>query len=385
MVGAIPISSIVRVTPSVVAPAPGVSTLLSAILTQNTAIAAAGLSPATFTSLTAVGTTFGTGSVEYEMASVIFTGYTNCTSTAGQVTFIYFPEPVAPATVASQMSIARAATPFSGFSTAYEPTAADLLSFANWTASQNNLVMFVGWDTAPAAVLANQSGLFGQIVKAQSLSGVAAVYSDPMAAALVLAVMSSLDFSATAGRQTLAGRANALIVPVVTDGTSAANLLVNGYNFYGAYAEGSQNWQFFEDGHIGGTFAWIDSFICQMWLNQSFRIDLVNLLLSLGQIPFNIEGDTLIEAALQDTISQGLTFGAIQSGVTLSATEAAQVNAAAGKAIDSVLSTRGWYLKPGASTATPSVRVARGPISAVFWYTDGQSVQSINLSSVEVQ
>ncbi|WP_408872054.1 DUF3383 family protein [Gluconobacter sp. DsW_056] len=53
--------------------------------------------------------------------------------------------------------------------------------------------------------------------------------------------------------------------------------------------------------------------------------------------------------------------------------------------IASTLQTRGWYFQPNASTAPAADRVARTSPPCKFWYTDGQSVQSINLASVEVQ
>jgi hypothetical protein len=59
------------------------------------------------------------------------------------------------------------------------------------------------------------------------------------------------------------------------------------------------------------------------------------------------------------------------------------VNAAAGLAIDTVLSSQGWYLQ--ILDATPQVREARGTPPCTFWYMDGGSVQNINLASVEVQ
>jgi hypothetical protein len=59
------------------------------------------------------------------------------------------------------------------------------------------------------------------------------------------------------------------------------------------------------------------------------------------------------------------------------------VNNAAGKKIDDILSTQGWYLQ--VKDALPQVRAVRGSPPITFWYMDGQSVQKLNLASVEVQ
>ena len=137
---------------------------------------------------------------------------------------------------------------------------------------------------------------------------------------------------------------------------------------------------------MSGPFTWADSYVNQIWLNANLTDDLVNLLLSAGQIPYNTEGDTLVAAAVAGTIAQAVAFGAIQPGVALTALQRQQINTAAGlgTAADSV-ATRGWYFQPGLSTAAASYRAARTTPPARLWYADGQSVQSIQLNSVEVQ
>jgi len=112
----------------------------------------------------------------------------------------------------------------------------------------------------------------------------------------------------------------------------------------------------------------------------------VTLLLSAGDIPYNTQGDALISASVQDTINQALAFGVIRAGVTLTKAQAQEINNAAGlSTISDTLQTRGWYFQPNVSTAPTTTRVARESPACKFWYTDGQSVQSINLASIEVQ
>lgn len=105
----------------------------------------------------------------------------------------------------------------------------------------------------------------------------------------------------------------------------------------------------------------------------------------MGQIPYATQGDTLLATAVQNTIDTAVAFGAIQPNVSLSAAQAQVVNAQAGRSIADTLATRGWYLLPGASTASAATRAKRGPVQARFFYMDGQSVQSISLATVEVQ
>jgi hypothetical protein len=66
----------------------------------------------------------------------------------------------------------------------------------------------------------------------------------------------------------------------------------------------------------------------------------------------------------------------------LSAVQTTNVNNLAGLTISTTLNQRGWYLQvldPGAL-----VRQARGSPLCTFFYMDGQAVQQINLTSIDV-
>jgi hypothetical protein len=86
-----------------------------------------------------------------------------------------------------------------------------------------------------------------------------------------------------------------------------------------------------------------------------------------------------------DDITQAVNFGAIREGVQLGSAQAQEVNTAAGRKIDGILSSRGWYLQVLASQATAQVRANRQSPPCKFWYMDGGSVQQLNLASVMIQ
>jgi hypothetical protein len=203
-------------------------------------------------------------------------------------------------------------------------------------------------------------------------------------AAFAMGAIASIDFAGTNTRVTLAFQNSAAgLAPVVTSQSVGANLDANGYNYYGTWATTNDQFTFLYPGSVTGAFTWADAYVNAIWLNDSFQNDLMVLLTSAGSIPYNAAGYAMISASLMSTIQQALTFGAIRAGVTLSSTQVAEVNSLAGKAIDGILSTRGWYLL--IQDATPSVRVARGTPPMIFWYTDGGAIQSINLASIDVQ
>jgi hypothetical protein len=100
-------------------------------------------------------------------------------------------------------------------------------------------------------------------------------------------------------------------------------------------------------------------------------------------VPYNDQGYAQVEGALADPINAAVNFGTIRSNVPLSSAQAAEVNTAAGAKIDTILSTRGWYLQ--ILPAAPTTRSGRGSPPMTLWYTDGGSIQSINLAAIEIQ
>jgi hypothetical protein len=271
------------------------------------------------------------------------------------------------------------------FMTTFEPVTADKIAFAAWTSGQNKRFAYVMWDTDVTVTQPNPTSSAGYQIIQLAYDGTILIYepSDLNHAAFVCGCVASLDFTETNGRATMAFRTQGGLAPGVTDQTIAAQLLLNGYNFYGAYATASQGFDFFYNGSITGVFDWADSYVNQIQFNAALQQALVSLLTSVKSVPYSQLGYGLLQQACMDPINAALNFGTIRAGVALSASQAAQVNAAAGQKIDTILSTRGWYLQIKAASA--QTRAARQSPPMTLWYTDGQSVQQINLASIEVQ
>jgi hypothetical protein len=274
---------------------------------------------------------------------------------------------------------------FVSFTTTFEPSDSDKLLFAAWVDAQSSRYLYVGWDDNSAATVNGDTSSFGSQVRDNGLGGVAPVY-DPnngaTVAAFVMGAIASIDFNTDNGRATLAFRTGA-VNPGVSNATIANNLKANGYNFVGRYATANDQFVFLYPGQCSGDFDWIDSYICQVWMNNAFQLALMNLLTGVGSVPYNAEGYALIEASLRGVVDSALAFGAIRAGVALSAQQIAEVNAAAGGDIAQALEQQGWFIKVG--TASAEVRAARASPPIKVFYTDGQSVQQINLTSVNVQ
>ena len=285
-------------------------------------------------------------------------------------------------------AVVNFSTDWATFMTAFNPDAsgnANKLLFAEWVDGENDEFVYACWDSdaSPTTVVPATSSL-GYLLQQADLSGTELIYSpDYSFAAFFCGATASIDWNQRNGRITYAFKGQTGLVPTVTDPTTASNLIANGYNFYGVYATAAQKFQQYQEGTISGPWTWADSYVNQIYFNAQFQLALMLLLTQVKSIPYNPAGYAMIGASLANVIQQGLNFGAWRAGVPLSALQASEVNAAAGVAIDSILSSQGWYLQ--ILPATAAVRQVRGSPPMTFWYMDGESVQKINLASVDVQ
>jgi hypothetical protein len=266
-----------------------------------------------------------------------------------------------------------------------------------WKNTQNNRFAYVCVDTdlSPTVSVPAASSL-GQILAANGDSGTGLIWQpdyDQDKDAFVCGAAAAIDFSQTAGRISFAYKSQAGLAADVSNATIAVNLggnpqtsdRGNGYNFYGAYSTAGaavvpQIW--FQRGFVTGPFKWLDSYVNQVQLNSSLQNALLNLQRNAKSIPYSISGAALIESALADPIAAGLNFGSF-GPAAISASQAAQVNGAAGANVAPTLQTQGYYLQ--IKQAPAATRAARTTPPCTFWYVDQGSVQAINLASVALQ
>ena len=314
--------------------------------------------------------TFATGTLS---AGLMLTSATGAILSQGQVVD----------TPTTAMDSVKAATQnWVDFMTLWEPVTADKELFAAWSNAQNQRYVYVAWDTDAQAIVQGSSTCFGAIAKSLAYDGVICVYNTKELAAFTLGTVASIDFTRTNGRITAAFKSQSGFAATVTDQQIAANLLANGYNFYGAYATANDQFNFFYDGQMPGKWKWLDTFVDQVYLNSQFQLALMSLLTSVKSIPYNEAGYSLIRAAMIDPINSGINFGSIRTGVTLSESQKAQINQAAGRDVSTIIEQQGYYLQildPGAQ-----VRGNRGTPVINFWYTDGGAVQKITVASIDV-
>lgn len=291
------------------------------------------------------------------------------------------------ATPAGAMAAITASTQnFVNFATIFKPSIDDMVAFSAWANSKAGRFPYAMWDNDVVMTQADDSASALGMIKAAQYAGTIPFYapvSGAFYAAFVMGIVASIDFTRPNGRVNIALRSQAGLLPTVTDETIANQIEANGGNFYGSYATAADEFIVAYPGAITGPFLWVDSAVNEIWMINEFQLALMELLTQVTNIPYNTAGYALIEQALADPIAAAVSFGAIRAGVPLSSLQAAEVNNAAGVRISDTITQVGWYLQ--VAPASPEVRAARGSPPITFWYTDGQSVQRINMNSVEVQ
>ncbi|KPA87289.1 Protein of unknown function (DUF3383) [Pseudomonas asplenii] len=270
-----------------------------------------------------------------------------------------------------------------GFTTTWEPVTADKNLFSAWANGKADRFAYAGYDSDVNASAIGNTTTWGYYLQSTKSSGTIPIFGDVTHAVFALSWAACLDFDRLNGRATLAFRYQSGLAASVTDATIASNLKANGYNFYGAYANATEDFLFMYPGSISGKWAWADSFANQVWMNANFQADLIKLAMSLGTIPYNADGYGLIEASIAGTRAEALNFGAIRTGTTLDPLQVAAITNAVGSDVSPTIIESGSYFQ--VVPATAAVRAARTTPSITFYYADGGSIQQFTVASIEIQ
>lgn len=252
-----------------------------------------------------------------------------------------------------------------------------------WTNAQNSRFVFVYHDSSAEATIPNNPDCFFQkVVVTNGYEGIFPIYGSYLYGTMPLAYSGSIDFARTNGRVSFKFRAFSGLAPNVTDLATAKALKSNGYNFYGAYSLNKTMKQYASDGAISGKFLWLDSFIDQVWINANLVSAYAEIFTDNQSYAFNANGYGAVQAATIDPAELAVTFGAIQKGVTLDASQIRRVNNTVGKDISSILYSQGWYLN--IPTQTGASRIDRNLQGVTFFWVDGQLIQSISMASTAI-
>jgi len=300
----------------------------------------------------------------------------------------FLSQGAAPAVAATQMNwLVANDQNWASFLTTWQSTQTEQEAFAAWTTANAPRYAYVSFDTAVADNTPNNPACFGGWLAANEESGTIPVYGTNLHAAFVASWMASLNFSQRNGRKDLCFQSQAGLADTVADDTTYSNVTSNNYNVYGAFGSNNpannQNWM--TPGSVSGPFKWADTYVNQIKLNADLQLGVITGFRSVGQIPYNSDGDALLASFCAPAIQAALNFGTIRKGVTLSASQIQQVINLVGADVSATITAQGYYLYTDAAGTAAEVREVRGSPPAILLYQDGESVQSLTMPSIVIQ
>ena len=257
--------------------------------------------------------------------------------------------------------------------------------FLIYNSAQNHKCWFVAHAKEANDLISNNENCLGAWVKQNNVSDSTLIYGDQIRASILLSAMASQDFSRENGRMTLDFRySNSAVSADITSEDDANALESNGYTYYGAFATRSgDRLTFLRNVRVSGDYEWADTFLCELRLNGQLEGAILQGLVGTNVVSYNALGKAKARAFCLDTINEMINFGGIQTGITLSETQKAKVNSLTSRFdVASQLYTNGYVLI--IEDASPQVRGERGSFPTTLVYTDGGSVQTINIASMAV-
>lgn len=326
-------------------------------------------------------TTGVASTIGFATANSLSTGL-KLTSAAGAVTSQGADTPVAATFMDDVTDVQQN---WASFFTVTEPNLAGKTAFAEWVQTTSERYVYVAWDSDATVIAGSAPDSFGGVALTEEWDGIAPIYDTTGDIAAFLAgAIASIDFAQTQGRITFAGKGQAGLPTTITNETAANNAEANGYNYYAPFATANDQFVNFQRGSTPGAWVWLDSYVNQIWLTNALQLSLMVALTTYNSIPYNQQGYNILRAVIFDPILAALNAGVIQPGVTLSNSQRAAINTSVGSPnAAGVVETQGWYLD--IKDATPEARAARASPPMTLYYTDGGSIQNIELSSIEVQ
>jgi hypothetical protein len=253
---------------------------------------------------------------------------------------------------------------------------------ASWVSAQNHRYWFLYYSQDPTALIANNPSSFGAWLDENDIQDVTPIYGTQNHGAFACGAIASIDFTEAGGRTTLDFRNQQGITASVTSKADAKALESNGYAYYGAWATANDRFQFMRNSVVSGEFEWADTYSFQLWLNAGFEQDGIEALQQYKSIPPNADGKAIYRAIFQDRINQGVEFGGIVPGTTLTEQQRYLINREFGYDAATQIELTGWAMFVGNAVNVAGAGRKRFP--AKFYYADGGSIQSINMTSTAV-
>ena len=285
--------------------------------------------------------------------------------------------------VDDNMALIKEATQnFVAYTTVYSASNDEYLALCAWANAQEIEYLYAGWTNDAQLTVPGSTTSIADLVKTAEYGAQEILYNNVNLAAFLLGAIASVDRSRTNGSINFAFKKVEGVAATVTDQATADLLLEKGVSFMGSFATRNDQFTFFYDAKMYGTYGYVDAFINTVWFKNVMQVAIMNGLTNAGRVPYNEAGYSLVRSWLQDPINRAINNGVIDTGVTLSESQKTQIIQETGKDISMELSTVGYAVL--ITDAGASSRVGRQSPNISVYYTYAGSVHRVEVASTAI-
>lgn len=199
-------------------------------------------------------------------------------------------------------------------------SASDMEAIAQWNAGKNEMFMYseqVNFSNYQDV----QAALSGQ-------DGTAITYDANNAYAKFMPMVLLATTAYNSGRSAVKNYMYQMFdseIPSVSDDTLSQALDALKINYLGSTSQAGSTIAFYQDGVLQGSISDMGVYCNEIWLKDAIKVEFMNLLTGLEQIPANGEGRGLARGCLQGVIDEALVNGVIMAGKSLTKVQQAYI------------------------------------------------------------
>ena len=252
-------------------------------------------------------------------------------------------------------------------------------AYSAWADVYDDAV-YVFWssDTKMANVLTQENTIAAKLYGNYNCT--ISVYTQSVeTAATVLAYPATIKWDAVQGIKVLFGKAASGIPAIVTSEEEAQALTKIGVTYVGLFATRNAEFTFANNGALTSKmYGFYDVLIAQIWFKAKCQRACMDGFASVNRVPYNTQGFTMIRAWLADPIAAAKKVGVIDTGLSLSNAQKAQIlQETRSDTVISDLENNGYWLM--IESPESNVRAQRGSPTMNLLITYAGSVQKIEL------
>lgn len=283
---------------------------------------------------------------------------------------------------ANMEAILKLTENFVCFTTVEQPGEEEALALAGWASGKGVAYLYIYWDDDPRLLQPNNTATIAAALREANAGATCGVWNSLDYAAMVMGTAASIDWDRRNGTITFAFKGLDGLGANVVTGADATMLKAQNMNFMGDYATRNDQFIFMYPGAMFGSWTWIDTYLNAVWLNNALQVACMAGFEQTPRVPYTDEGYALVRAWLQDSVNRALYSGIIDTGVTLSESQKAELTREAGRDISGELFTDGYAIL--VNDPAPAVRQKRESPECSVWYTYGGSVHRLDIASTAV-